>query len=302
MKQFFKRIFEKETKDLEGMEFQYSIPDSGFEAKLKKKFIATALGKENEDLRNRKFNTIGLSFLSILIFFSLFYSALSFYNSNENKVNASRFIEITESNPQSALMPVFASLNKYSGDEIDIAMNISKIPFNKDSFGTKTITTLEYGESFEVCNSIFKFDKTLSKIVTFEFYEKSTYKFKTHIFNTEDEEIDVLIYNGKEYFSSKRDLIDNNNTEIISKIESFIPEDLEVRDSNLLFWKERINCNGKDLEVVNEIKFEDSKLVRFSVFVNNTDIKNLVYTGSFEISEMTMEELISVDQIFKNID
>jgi len=269
----------------------------GFENNLREKFLKEAFPEKRMifGFINRR---IPLIFSMFLVFSLVAFIGFSFDSSNKFQVRAQTFERIYSVSPQSALMPVFAKLKNLTNKDLEKAMNISDIPFLKDNYGTSTTTTINYGQAYEQCEDLFRFNSAVKKTITFESYRDGTYKFKTHVFDENNTEIELLISDGAKYFSEKQNKTLGTATLDFSSIDKFIPDNLYQTNTNDITWEDSMLCSGKNQIIQSKIIFNSDNSIQ-SFEINLQDSAELIYKASFEIKKMTNVELILVDDLFK---
>lgn len=279
--------------------FDYLGPSDSFIRKLKKEFLEAA--EQPKKYIDKSFSYF-LRFFSVLVVFSLVLVIGLRINLNNNvELSANSFRDVYQNSSQSAMMPVFAKLRNLNSGEITSAMNISRIPLDKSNFGTSTTTKIFYGPAYESCANIFKFDKSISKTITFESYHQGIYKFKTHVFNQNNVEIELLLSDGENYFSQTSGQTYGSGSANISSINNFLPNNLETVQGQEISWYEQIDCNGKQFTLKNIIKYESANQTIKSFEIYNSSLNDYIYRAEFEIQPMTQAELKLVDSIFNTI-
>lgn len=297
MKQKEKNKINPEFTDiLNEFNFFDAEPSKKFEDSLKNKFLKASLPQKSNFsfFSMRKLMWLSTTLIAVTV---LSISGIVI-NFNNRAVLAQTFENIYAKSSQSALMPVFAKLKKLSNTDLDQAMNISALPLQKDTYGTATTTVITYGSAYDDCAKLFKFDKSISKTITFESYKNNSYRFKTHVFDQNGTEIELLLSDGERYFSQKQDKTLGSGVANFNNIDAFIPENLYKSAENEIIWEDSAICNDKEEILKNKIAFTTEGAIE-TFEITKKDSEESIYKASFEIKRMTDEELVLVDELFR---
>lgn len=304
----FKNKIENKIAELDYENFQ---PNQAFVKNLEQRFVNKAL--TGADQKRSAANT-GFTFLfkssgylrlqsvvAILLLASLlFVGGFGFVRVRNNQIAASTLNQIYSQNPQTALLPVLVAMQNKLDWGQEQALNLALVSLkNKEFYGSETTLEFEFSDVYknyyQKCENALPINPDTAKIIAYELYSSNGYTFKTHTFNSANQETDLLIFNGGTYHSVKQNKV---------FVENVQPKDLSTQsifvqsiNTDNISWQENLSCAEEALTLSTTLTYQnDLQVLAYAVSINNNDF----YKISVSTKSLTEAELIKLDEIFNS--
>jgi len=294
-----KNIFIKDNLYRE-LRLHESEPSKKFEKDLKVQFLSKAL---NEDKNDKLKNIFGVTNLYKLFFVLTVVVIIfgGFYRYDFERKNDQELETLYISNSQTALLPFLIGTRLDHQNVPLIFPNSIPIYENiRQDYVKVTTQEFTYGPAFDRCQTYYLSNKNVKKSITYEYYKDRVFKYRTELYDRDDNQIALYIYDGEYLYENIQGEVKKYQVEPVFQNSPELPdinilENIQNKsDKNKVtsLIKSKIKCGQSAEDAISRLEWnkDNHEISKVDIYAGSESEENLVIT-----TETQTQTLLDVD-------